>query len=502
MNWRWRSFAGLDEATATVSHQAIRCHRVSRQRRSPTRPEKSSLTTEAAGTLTAHIEATVVAMGEGQIQQGRVHYAWVVAITTFFVLLLSASVRGVFGLLIMPLHHEFGWSRSAVSAATLINLVLYGLMGPVAAALMVRFGMRKVVIGALTLIAASAVMSSLAWAPWHLWLSWGVGMGIGQGSLAIVLAASVSATWFVERRGMVSGILTAAGTAGTLIFLPLNERLVDHYSWRFVAITICATTLAAIPLVLLFVHNNPEDKGLRAYGAPEGYRAPERQQNPLRNAARGLAESVHSGIFWVLLGSFTVCGITTSGLVLVHFPDAAHDHGIARSAAAGLFVLIGIFELLGALASGWLTDRFDPRRLLFGYYLLRGLSLLVFDQVLALGSHHLGLLMVLIVYGLDWVATVPPTIALANQLFGRDRGPIVFGWLFAGHQLGGGLAAWLAAWSRDASGSFQMSFMIGGITAIVAAFACLRIGRTPVVADQVDHIVADQVDHGETLIAL
>ncbi len=400
--------------------------------------------------------------------------------TTFVVLTLSASVRGVFGLLISPLSNEFGWSRSQITTSTFINLMLFGLMGPFAAALMVRFGMRKVVVAALLLMGLGALLSTQASESWHLWLSWGLLMGVGQGCLASVLAASVASTWFVSRRGMVSGLLTAAGTAGTLIFLPLNEWLVRNYSWRFVAVTICLTSAAAIPLVLIFVRNRPEDKGLRAYGAPENYVPPDRTQNPLGMAFRGLVQSLNSGIFWVLFGSFTVCGVTTAGLVLVHFTDAASDRGISTQTAAGLVVLIGVFDLLGALGSGWLTDRFDPRILLFTYYALRGLSLLVFDHTLGLGSRSMVLLVVLALYGLDWVATVPPTIALANQLFGKERGPVVYGWLFAGHQIGGGFAALLAGWSRDATGSFQTAFVVGGISALVAGFACLRIGRTPV----------------------
>lgn len=417
-------------------------------------------------------------------QTPRMHYGWIVAFTTFVVLMLSASVRGVFGLLITPLSKEFGWSRSEITTATFINLALFGLMGPFAAALMVRFGMRKVVVGAMTLLGLGALLSTQATQPWHLWGSWGILMGIGQGCLASVLAASVASTWFVKHRGAVSGLLTAAGTAGTLIFLPLNEWLVRNYSWRFAAVTICTTTAVAIPIVLLFVRNRPEDKGLRAYGAPEDFVPADRTRNPLGMAFRGLAQSLNSGIFWVLFGSFTVCGITTSGLVQVHFTDAAGDRGIATSTAAGLFVLVGVFDLIGALGSGWLTDRFDPRTLLFVYYALRGVSLLVFDHTLGLGSGNIALLLVLAFYGLDWVATVPPTIALANELFGKERGPVVYGWLFAGHQLGGGIAAVLAGWSRDLTGSFQTAFVVGGITALLAAFACLRIGRHPVMVPE------------------
>jgi MFS family permease len=404
--------------------------------------------------------------------------AWVVAGATFVVILFSASVRGAVTLLIDPLMKEFGWSRSRITIAASVNLGLFGLMGPFASALMVRFGLRRVVSAALVFIATGAMLSTLATAPWHLWLSWGVLMGIGQGCLATVLAANVASAWFYERRGMVSGALTAASSAGTLIFIPLNERLVAAYSWRFVCATITIATVSAIPLVVGFIRNKPEDIGQRAYGAPEGYSTPPKPGNPIRLAFSTLKDVRTSGMFWILFGSFLICGVTTSGLIQVHFVDAAGDRGITKAAAASLFVVMGIFDLVGALGSGWLTDRFDPRALLFAYYGLRGISLLVFDEALSHGASNIGVIGVMVFYGLDWIATVPPTIALASRCFGPQRGSVVYGWLFAGHQLGGAAAAVLAAQSRDWTGSFRLSFVVGGVLCFVAAFGVLRV-RTP-----------------------
>jgi sugar phosphate permease len=408
----------------------------------------------------------------------RLHPSWVVALATFVVLLFSSSVRGAITLLINPLMDEYGWSRSAVTAAASINLLLFGFMGPFASALMVRYGLRKVVSTALCLIAIGALLSTQATAPWHLWLSWGLVMGTGQGCLASVLAANVASAWFVEKRGMVSGMLTAAGTAGQLIFVPLNARLIDSFSWRFVSVTIACATMCAVPLVLGLVRNKPEDIGMRAYGAPEGYETPPKPGNPIRLAFSTLADVRRSGLFWTLFGSFFICGLSTSGLVQVHFVPAAKDAGIAKGSAAVLLLMIGVFDLLGSLGSGWLTDRVDPRKLLFVYYALRGLALLVFDQALGHAAGSLGLLGVVVFYGLDWVATVPPTIALAGKCFGRTRGPVVYGWLFAGHQLGGAIAAQGAARLREWTGSYQLSFIIGGIFCLIAAFGSLRI-RTP-----------------------
>ncbi len=414
-----------------------------------------------------------------------VHRAWIVAGAAFVVLLFSASVRGAITLLIDPIMDELGWSRSAVTVAASINLLLFGFTGPFASAAMVRFGLRRVVSCALVLIAVGALLSTQARSPWHLWLTWGLVMGIGQGCLATVLAANVASAWFVERRGAVTGALTAAASAGTLVFVPLNERLVSALSWRWVSGTIAVATLAALPLVAAFIRNRPEDVGMRAYGAPEGHVTPPRPANPVRTAFTTLRDVRTSGMFWVLLGSFTVCGVTTSGLVQVHFVPAAHDHGIGASTAASLFVLVGVFDLLGALGSGWLTDRFDPRVLLFAYYGLRGLSLIVFDDMLARGATDPGLLVVVVFYGLDWIATVPPTIALATREFGPTRGPVVYGWLFAGHQLGGAVAAWGAAQAREASGTYRPSFVVGGALCLVVAVGILRLrnGRSvPAVA--------------------
>lgn len=408
---------------------------------------------------------------------GRLHYAWVVFATTFLVLVFSSSVRGVFSLLIQPLMDEFGWDRGVTALPASVNILVFGLMGPFAAALMVRYGLRRVVMLGLVLTAVGSLLATQSTAPWHLVLSWGVVMGVGGGCLASVLASTVAATWFVERRGMVSGMLMAASTAGQLLFIPVNRHLVSTYSWRASSVLIAIATLSGIPLVAAFVRNRPEDLGLVAYGAPAGHATPHRPDRPLALAMQGLRDASSSGMFWILFGSFFVCGVTTSGMIQTHWFEAAADHGIAKPTAASLLVAIGVFDLCGSLASGWLTDRFDPRRLLFVYYGLRGLSLLAFEDVLSRGAHSPVLLVVIAFYGLDWVATVPPTMALANQLFGRERGSVVFGWLFAAHQLGGAMAAWLAAVSRDWSGSFRLAYTVGGVLCLVAAVASLRIGR-------------------------
>ncbi len=406
---------------------------------------------------------------------GARHLAWRVAFVAFIVLLFSSSVRGTFSLLINPLMKEYGWSRSVTTLPASVNMFVFGFTGPFAAALMVRFGLRKVVTASLCTIAFGALAGTQATQPWHLIIAWGVVMGLGMGCTATVLASSVATTWFVEKRGMVTGVLVASGTAGQLLFIPLNRMLISHFSWRAANVVIAGATGVGIIMVMLFLVNRPEDRGVRAYGAPDDYVAPTRSANPLGQAISGLRDVWKSGMFWILWGSFFVCGVSTNGLVQTHWFEAADDHHIAKATAGALLVAIGVFDLLGSLASGWLTDRYDPRTLLFAYYGLRGLSLFALENVLSLGTSNVALLVVIAFYGLDWVATVPPTIALANRIFGPQKGGIIYGWLFAGHQLGGALAAWGAAEMRDWTGSYRLAYTVGGVLCLVAAMGVLRI---------------------------
>jgi predicted MFS family arabinose efflux permease len=408
------------------------------------------------------------------------------AAVTFGVLLFSSSTRGVYSLLIEPLMKEFGWTRGVTTIPTSVNIFVFGLMGPFAAALTVRYGLRKVAMGALGTVGSGALLSTLTNRPWQLTMTWGVVMGVGMGCLGSMLATNVASTWFVAKRGAVVGALMAATTAGTLIFIPINERLTKRFSWKAVCMLIGCATFACIPLLFAKFRNRPEDIGLRAYGAPEGYETPNKPKNPVRLAFQGLTDAAHAGMFWLLFGGFFVCGVTTTGLVQTHWFSATEDHGFSRGTASTLLVVIGVCDLVGSIGAGWLTDRINPRTLLFAFYGLRGLSLFALENVLSLGSGNIVTIVVLVFYGLDWIATVPPTIALANQLFGVQRGPIVYGWLFAAHQLGGALAAWLAAQSRDWTGSFRLAYMVGGALCLVAAVGSYRIPNPDKPAGHID----------------
>lgn len=405
----------------------------------------------------------------------RLHYAWIVAGVTFITVMGAAGFRATPSVLIVPLQNEFGWNRAVISLAVSINLILFGLTGPFAAALMERFGLRVVTVGALITISTGALLTTLMRTPWELYALWGVVVGVGTGCMASVLAANVAARWFVRRRGLVLGALTAAGATGQLIFLPALGYLAENVGWRYVSITVAVSALAVAPLIAIFMRNRPGDVGLRAYGASEDDVPVASKGSPIANAFRGLRLGVKSRDFWLLGGSFFICGASTNGLIGTHLIPASIDHGMAEVTAASLLAVIGVFDVVGTLASGYLTDRYDSRRLLFMYYGLRGLSLLLLPY--AFGMPEFGLILFVVFYGLDWVATVPPTVQLARKVFGQQNFAIVYGWIFAAHQLGAATIAFAAGAVRTVFGDYQIAFMFSGLLCLLAAGLVLRIAR-------------------------
>lgn len=407
----------------------------------------------------------------------RLTYHWVVMGAAFVVLMGAAGTRSTPGVLIDPLRDEFGWSRATIGLAVSINVLLYGFIGPFAAALQQRFGLRRITAIALVVIAAGSALTTQISRPWHLYLLWGLVVGVGTGCMATVFASTVASRWFVARRGVVTGVLTAGSASGQLIFLPVLASLAEHHGWRVVGTVVGLSAVCMVPIVVFVLRDRPEDIGLRPYGATDESPTAPLAGNPIAAAFGAFTAARTSGTFWLLWGSFAVCGLSTSGLVQTHFISAAHEHGLSGTTAGSYLAMIGVFDVIGTVASGAFTDRIDPRRLLCVYYLLRGLSLFVLDPALAHGGG--GLFGFMMFYGLDWVATVPPTVALCVQHFGRDRGPLVYGWVFAGHQVGGALAAWGAGWLHDRTGSYQLSFLLAGAACVVASAGVLRIGDVP-----------------------
>jgi MFS family permease len=405
----------------------------------------------------------------------RIHPAWWVAAVTFLALVGAAAFRAVPGVLIAPLRAEFGWSVSTISAAVAVNMALYGLTAPFAAALMERFGIRRVVMCALLVVAVGSGLTVFMTASWQLVLLWGVLVGLGTGSMALSLVATVTGRWFVARRGLVSGILTAGSATGQLIFLPLVAWIEQRWGWRPAALGTTAAALAVLPLVAWLLRDRPRDVGVAPYGGTPADDVDPVRTGAARAAIRGLLDAVRTRPFWLLALGFFICGMSTNGLVQPHFIPAAHDHGMPVTTAAGLLAVVGIFDIAGTVLSGWLTDRVDPRMLLLAYYALRGFSLFLLPPLFG-PDLHVSMIAFIVFYGLDWVATVPPTLALCRQHFGV-RAPVVFGWVFASHQIGSAVAAFGGGVIRDVTGSYDLAWFGAGALCMVAAVASISIRK-------------------------
>jgi MFS family permease len=418
----------------------------------------------------------------------RLHPAWVVAAVAFVALLAAAGFRAAPGVLMVPLQGEFGWSRGTLSLAVGVNLVLFGLTAPFAAALMERFGIRVVTSCALLLIAAGSGATVFVQSSWQLVVTWGVLIGLGTGSMALVFAATVAQRWFVTQRGLVTGILTAGSATGQLVFLPVVAVVSSHAGWRTASLVIAAAALSVVPLVVLVLRDHPADRGVTAYGAEEpteGDTRPivEHDQVPLtarpgaaRQAVTALRDASRTRTFWALVAGFAICGATTNGLIGTHFVPAAHDHGMGETTAAGLLAVVGVFDIVGTIGSGWLTDRYDPRLLLGGYYFFRGIGLALLPVLLS-DSVHPSIVAFVVIYGLDWVATVPPTVALCRDAFGGS-GTVVFGWVFASHQIGAAVASVAAGFARDRTGTYTVAWFSAALLCVVAAVISVRVSRS------------------------
>ncbi|WP_436523317.1 MFS transporter [Actinoplanes sp. HUAS TT8] len=404
--------------------------------------------------------------------KARLHPAWSVAAVAFIALIGAAGFRSTPSVMLQPLHDEFGWSLGTISAAVSVNLLLYGLTAPFAAALMAKFGIRRVAAVALGLVALGSGLTIWMNSSWQLMLCWGVLVGLGTGSLALGFVATITGRWFVKHRGLVTGVLTAGGATGNLIFLPVLSRITEAHGWRTAALTVTTVALLVVPLILWRLRDHPQDLGVTALG---GVTDPPAKPtgNAARTALTALRDAAKTRAFWLLAGGFAICGATTNGLVGTHFIPAAHDHGMPTTTAASLLALVGLFDIVGTIASGWLTDRVDSRILLGGYYALRGLSLLILPSILAATAHP-SMLVFILFYGLDWVATVPPTVTLCREYFGA-AGPVVFGWVFASHQFGAAIAATAAGLVRDQLGAYTWAWYGAGALAILASLLSLML---------------------------
>ncbi len=406
-----------------------------------------------------------------------VHYGWAVVGVTFLTMLVSAGAVGAPGVLLLPLQREFGWSTADISVALAIRLLLFGLMGPFAAALINRYGVKRMVLSSLTLVSGGLLLSLAMREVWQLILLWGFVVGFGTGLTAMVLGATVATRWFSRRRGLVVGLLTASSATGQLVFMPLLSMLTEQMGWRVALALLCGLLWVAALAVLALMRDRPSDLGLAAYGEEGAATAPPPPAGSVVAAALGaLRDASRTRVFWVLFATFFICGASTNGLIQTHLIPLCVDFGVPEVRAAGLLALMGIFDFVGTVASGWLSDRYDNRWLLFWYYGLRGLSLLF----LPYSDFTLyGLSLFAVFYGLDWIATVPPTVRLTAERFGRERANLVFGWVFAGHQIGAACAAFGAGYARSTLDSYLPAFFIAGLLCLGAALLVPTLGRAP-----------------------
>lgn len=406
-------------------------------------------------------------------QAKRLHYGWFVLAVTFVTLLVSAGVRSMPSLFMLPFQNEFGWSRGSISGVVSIGILLYGLAGPFSAALLLRFGIKRVVVLSLAALAVSLALTPLITRLWQFELLWGVLSGLSTGMMANVLGVTVASRWFVKRRGLVVGMLTASAATGQLLFLPLLAKVTVSSGWRTAVLAAVAAVIAVLLLVALFMKDHPHQAGLAPYGSDDASPPEPFRGNVFLGPLQALRDAARTPVFWLLSGTFFFCGFSTNGLIGTHLIPACGDVGIAAVTAAGLLALMGMFDLVGTTLSGWLSDRFDSRWLLFWYYGLRGLSLLFLPYALNASPVHL--LIFSVFYGLDWIATVPPTVKLATEAFGKEKSGMIFGWIVVFHQIGASTAAYGAGLIRDFMGSYTAAFAMAGFACLFAALMAVRI---------------------------
>lgn len=403
----------------------------------------------------------------------RIYYGWIVVGVVFTSMLLAAGIRSLQGPLVVPLESEFTWDRASIAVAVSINLLLFGLIGPWIGRMMDRYGPKPVMLVGLTVSGFSVLAITQVRELWQLWLVWGAGTGLGAGAATGVVVAAVASRWFTKRRGLVVGLLSASMSAGQLVFLPLVMGLIVFQGWRTaVTVVAAAVLLIAVPLVALLMKNDPAEVGQPIEGGAVG-----------STGTAGLpveAPAIYANVspfrtvdFWLLAGSYFVCGFTTLGLIGTHLIPHTIDHGIPEVTTASLLGLMGFMNFIGTTGAGWLSDRFDKRRLLATIYGLRGLSLLVLPFIIDVPS----LSVFAVVYGLDWIATVPPTVGLCADLYGRQRVGSVYGWVFMAHQMGGAAAAYGGGVARVMLGDYGLAFFGAGVLAIIAMGLSLRVRR-------------------------
>ncbi|QFT87960.1 Oxalate:formate antiporter [Bacillus sp. THAF10] len=408
----------------------------------------------------------------------KLHYSWIILSITFFSIIVAGIVRSSSGVFVIPFEEEFGWSRANISLSFGVSLFLYGISGPFMGAIVQIIGLRKMMLISMGTLMVGLVMTYFMQETWQLLVIWGGLIGLGSALFLTVLSPIIANRWFVKKRGLAVGILTASTATGQLILLPVLAFINDTYSWRIAILLILLLSVGMFVVIGLFMKNTPEEVGVVPYGgsATEDTALPMTGKNPFKLAVLPLLEALKIKEFWLLAGSFFICGLSTSGLIGTHFIAYCIGFGFAAVTAASLLSLMGIFDLVGTTLSGWLSDRIDNRWLLFWYYLLRGLSLLLLPMALSEGSIGL-LFMFAIFYGLDWIATVPPTINISRQVFGLQKSVIIYGWIFAAHQAGAAVASFGGGIAFEMASSYTAAFLGAGAMCFLASLFVMVIKK-------------------------
>ena len=408
----------------------------------------------------------------------RIHYSWFILVITFFSIIVAGITLSSSGVFLGPFEQEFGWDRSVIAMAFAISLFLYGISGPFMAALLEVIGLKKMMLAAMAVLIVGIALTLLMQQAWQLMIIWGFIIGLGASLFLTVLSPFVANNWFEKRRGLALGILTASTATGQLVLLPILAMIIEESSWRWAIALIIVLSSIMFMMILLFMKNKPKDVGLLPYGLEEQRVESEEEQkkNPIIIAFNGLFEAVKVKEFWLLAGSFFICGLSTSGLIGTHFVSYCISFGIPLVTAASFLSFMGIFNLVGTTLSGWLSDRFDNRWLLFWYYLLRGASLVLLPYALSQGSITL-LILFTAFYGLDWIATVPPTIGISRQIFGTQKSGIIYGWIFASHQAGAAVAAYGGGLIYKFFNSYTWAFFLAGVFCLLASFFVIIVKK-------------------------
>lgn len=410
----------------------------------------------------------------------KLHYSWVILCLIFFSIIVAGIIRSSAGVFVIPFENDFDWNRSTITFAFGLSLLMYGLLGPFMGALVQIIGLKKMILLSMGTLMTGLFFSLFMTETWHLVLLWGILIGGGSSLFLTVLSPIIANRWFVKRRGLAVGVLTASTATGQLLLLPVVAYIVEKSNWRVSLSLILMLSILTIILITFFMKESPKSIGISPYGGAAVHSAElennQMDRNPFRLAISVLFDAFSYKEFWLLAGSFFVCGLSTSGLIGTHFVSYCIGFGFAAVTAASMLSFMGIFDLVGTTLSGWLSDRFDNRWLLFWYYTLRGISLVFLPIALFEGSFTL-LIIFAIFYGLDWIATVPPTINIARNVFGLEKSVIIYGWIFAAHQIGAAVAAFGGGVIFERYYSYTSAFVGAGILCLFASLCVIVIRK-------------------------